>query len=403
MIPFAIGILQILGVAAGCARLARHRLASRNLDDGNEWPVSESAPRVSILIPARNEAEIIEKCVRSALAQDYTNLEVIVCNDDSTDGTAKILDGIHAPNDNLKIIHRSGPPPEGWIGKNYALKTAMEQASGEWILTLDADCILHPRALGAALRRALFPADGNRRSLVSALPDLECPNLANRLMMPVFGIWMGLALPMHEINNPRSTRALAAGGFLLIHRNALRTIGGFERLKSHIVEDVLTARLVKSAGLRVELFLARHCVRTQMYENWGDLWRGITKNTFAGADFSVARAVTGSIVILLFATAPFLQFLLFGTLWLKGGPTEWAYASIASGLAFLFLFLLHLAVHREVRIPAWIALFAPVGHAIFAAVLICSMLGARFSGGVVWKGRKYYGSSGPTPGDRLFI
>ncbi|MFN0206833.1 MAG: glycosyltransferase [Planctomycetota bacterium] len=380
-------------------RLVRHRAAVEMLDCGAS---TSEHPRVSILIPARNEEEIIEACVRGALSQSYSNFEVIVCNDDSTDATQQILQKLAAEDSRLHIINKTGLPPAGWIGKNYALKLAFDRADGEWILTLDADCILSSRALESAVHRAIQPKDSAPRSLVSALPDVRCPDLANRLMMPVFGIWLSLALPFHKVNNPKSPHALAAGGFLLIHRNALLQFGGYDRLKSHIVEDVLTARLVKNHGNRIELFLGRGSVSTEMYAGWRDLWEGLTKNTFAASDFSIQRSVIGIFAILTFCVLPIVvcaaSLALLLTSQLSDGMQTFSICCLA---AYVLLVSVHAAVHADLKLPIGLAALAPAGHAIFACALAVSMIRGTFGSGVGWKGRHYYGSGGERPSDAI--
>lgn len=399
-----VALVQAACVAGGFARLLRHRLAAACLDPDPAKSPSfwGDAPLVSILIPARNEEEIIGRCVGAVLAQTYTSFELIICNDDSTDRTGAILDAMALQDPRVQIIHRTGPPPPGWIGKNHALHTAFQSARGDVILTIDADCILERRALAAAVERMVRPTDGVRRDLVSALPHVECPDLANRLMMPVFGIWLGLALPIHEINNPKSKTALAAGGFLMIKREALTAIGGYERIRSHIVEDAITARLVKNSGRRIELFMGRGSVSTQMYSGWADLWEGITKNTFAGADFSVVRALLGAVAILFSAVAPFIVVAIACIqLAASGGALELYIQAAAAGFACVLLFILHAGVHRETGVPWSVIPLAPLGHAVFAAAIVTSTLRGGFGGGVAWKGRKYYGSGVEVPGDSL--
>ncbi len=383
--------------------LARHRRALLPLDPGGSLALREIYPLVSIVVPARDEEEIIESCVRAALAQEHEPLEVVVCDDDSHDGTAAILARIAEEDARLRVVTHRGPPPEGWVGKNHALHLATRAARGAWLLFVDADCVLSPRALPAALARA-HGADGAPAvSLVSALPDLQCPDLANRLGMPAFAVWLSVAFPAHRVVDPRCRDALAAGGFLLIERAAHEAIGGFPRLAPHIVEDILTARLVKASGRRIALFLGRACVSTRMYSGWRDLWEGVTKNAFAGADFRVMRSLAGALAIVVLAVAPAASLVALALLALQsptwGGAEAVALAGFGASTAVLVL--LHGAIHHEMRIPLVLALAAPVGHAFVALAIVASTMRGRFGRGVSWKGRRYYGADAALPGDRL--
>lgn len=397
------GLLLLAAEAAMFARLVRHRRAAKPLDDGRMVKFAGEPPLVSILIPARNEAEVIGECVRRALAQSWPRFEVIVCDDDSTDGTGSLLQQIAQADPRLAVVPKTGPPPDGWIGKNHALHAAAQRSRGEWILAIDADCLLEPRALEAAMARALEDDGGPQKRLVSALPAVECNDFANRLMMPVFGFWLGLAAPIHRVNDPECSEALAAGGFLLLHRETWAAFGGYERLRSHIVEDVLTARLVKSSGARMALYLGRGSVRTEMYRGWSDLWEGITKNTFPAADFSVAKTVLAAAWILLVCVAPTAVAATAACLLLIGAPISAAFAVLASAcaIASALLVAFHAAIHRELKIPLGAAPVAPAGHAFFAAALLVSMWRGTRGRGVAWKGRRYYGSRGGRPAERL--
>jgi chlorobactene glucosyltransferase len=389
---------------AATIRLVRHRWSAKDLEDAElrGLVIPSPCPFVSILIPARNEEEILERCVSSALAQDYPNFEVVVCDDDSTDATPRILERLARNDSRLRVVTRRGPPPAGWVGKNFALASASRAASGEWFLGVDADCVLSAGALRAAILRAELPKDGVRRSLVSALPFVECPDFANRLMMPTFGYWLSLAMPLHRVNDPARREAIAAGGFLLVRREAMAAIGGYERLAPHIVEDGLTARLVKASGRRIEVFLARDSVTTRMYDGWRDLWEGLTKNAFAAADFRAPVAAALILCILGFAVLPAVAAVVGLALALTRGLAEGE--PMALGLlafAAVNLVAVHAAIAAELRIPRITALAAPLGHLIFAAALASSTLRAAYGRGVAWKGRHYYGAGRDIPSDKL--
>jgi chlorobactene glucosyltransferase len=270
-------------------------------------------------------------------------------------------------------------------------------------LTLDADCEIAPEALRAAMARALAPEDGVPRALVSALPDVDCGDLASRMMMPAFGVWLALAMPMHEVNDARKRTALAAGGFLLVDRQALDAIGGYERLAPHIVEDVLTARLVKSTGRRIELFIGGRCLSTRMYVGWSELWEGITKNAFAAVDFRPAIAASALAVILTFAVLPSAVLAAWAVATVAGIPIPilTPVALALFGAAAAILAALHAAIALELRFSPAFGLLAAPAHLVFAAALATSALRATRGAGVSWKGRRYYGAGVASPSDKL--
>lgn len=238
--------------------------------------------------------------------------------------------------------------------------------------------------------------------MVSAIPKLECHDAANRLLMPVFGLWLSVAYPAHLVNRAGRREALAAGGFLLVERAAFEEIGGYERLRSHIVEDVLTARLVKATGRCIELVLGRRLFTTCMYEGWRDLWEGITKNAFAGLDFRLGSAVLAVATVLGFAVAPAFVLVILAARVVAAGATPLdGVALLGFGFSTVALLVVHALIARELRFPIVYALAAPFAHASYAAAIVVSAVRGRFGSGVSWKGRSYYGSEGVVPADRL--
>ena len=193
-------------------------------------------PLVSIIIPARNEARVIERTVRAFLAQDYANFELIVVNDRSTDGTGEILRGIADPR--LTIIDAE-EPPAGWLGKPWALEQGSACARGELFLFVDADLIYAPEAV----RAAVADLESEQAGLLAVWPRLEMRTFAEQVALPMMSFFGFSALPLWLANRSRAVGlAIGGGSGNLIRRSLLDKIGGFRALKDAVVDDVGLAR-----------------------------------------------------------------------------------------------------------------------------------------------------------------
>lgn len=234
-------------------------------------------PQVSILIPARNEAQNIEECVNSALEQDYPAFEVIVLDDESQDATPEILKRLSEGNSKLKVL--SGQPvPPGWVGKNWACFQLSQAAQGELILFVDADTRHHPLALIEAVSTFV----GTKADLLSGLPRQELITWGERLILPVLP-WAILAFfPIRLIQLvPVSFLSIAVGQFILCRRSIYERIGGHAAVHDSMIEDFALARHFKKNGLKWEFVNLEGRVHCRMYKNLREVILGLSKNLFA--------------------------------------------------------------------------------------------------------------------------
>jgi chlorobactene glucosyltransferase len=238
---------------------------------------SQDRPFVSVLVPARNEAENIELCLRSLLAQQDAEYEIIVLDDESTDGTGGILARLEAESPRLKVLHGQ-PLPEDWLGKNWACHQLAQAARGEILLFLDADTRHHPRMLADAVALA----GKARLDFFSGIPRQETRTWAERLAVPMLP-WMEHTLvPMPLLRwLPLPFLATAVGQFMLFRRFAYEKIGGHAAVRQEVVEDFALSRRVKQFNLRWDLIDISPRVTTRMYHNAREVWDGFSKNLFA--------------------------------------------------------------------------------------------------------------------------
>ena len=349
----------------------------------------QSPPTVSIVIPARNEASNIARCLEGALSQRYTSYDVVVVDDGSTDATPHILReyaGRFA--DRLRVI-AGRPLPEGWVGKCNACLHGAHHARGEWLLFLDADTAPQPGLLGALLSFA----ERGRFDLVSVFPFNELCTWSERLVLPVFYQFAFTAFPLQKnlsIEAP-ANNVIANGQCLLVKATAYWSVGGHAAVKDKVLEDIEFAQAVRRAGYRVGLATAFDHLRVRMYHNLGEVVQGLGKHAAAGRRASGWRAFWAVLRMSLTLLGPWLL-MVAGLLHAAAQPAElyvWL-APIAAGLAvFALLWFWSARYRRWYDLPGWMALLAPLGWLIYLAIVVRGTLQVAFGRGVTWKERVY--------------
>jgi glycosyltransferase involved in cell wall biosynthesis len=250
-------------------------------------------PLVSVVIPARDEARIIERTVRAFLAQTYPKLEIVVVNDRSTDGTGEIVRAIG--DERLRVIDGEEPRP-GWLGKPWALHQGSRLARGELLLFVDADVVYAPAAVQAAVthRERRHPA------LLSLLPHFQMCGFGENAAMPMLAMFCFSFMPSWISNRTRFA-ALAIGGGTgnLVVREVYEASGGHEALKDSVVDDVALARQVRRSGQATEIVRADDLVALRMYHGLAEVVEGFTKNAFAvfGRNYVVGLLVAAGCVV----------------------------------------------------------------------------------------------------------
>ncbi len=252
-------------------------------------PLSEAASAapggVSVLIPARDEVANIERCVRAADAARGPITEIVVYDDDSTDGTGEVLAALQAELPRLRVIHGDGLPA-GWVGKPYALHRLSVAARSEVLLNIDADVTLRAEGLLRMLSLLGSPDQvpgGLDAALVTAVPRQRTGSLVERSMIPLLHLSYVAWLPMPLIHRTRDPRVLAANGqLLLVRRSALDAVGGWAGVRAALVDDMALCREMKRSGRRVVFADGDRMADCRMYTDGPSLWRGFSKNFYEG-------------------------------------------------------------------------------------------------------------------------
>ncbi|MCU0512484.1 MAG: glycosyltransferase family 2 protein [Anaerolineae bacterium] len=326
-------------------------------------------PRVSILIPARNEAAVIGDTVRALLKQTYAHFELIVLDDASSDATGALARAAGADDPRLKVI--SGVPlPPGWTGKNHACHVLAQHATGEILLFTDADTRWQPAALAALL--ALL--ESSQADLVTVWPTQHTETAAERLVVPLMMLAIIGYLPLVMTHyTPFAIFAAANGQCMAWRRAAYARVGGHASVAASVLDDVHLARLAKQRGLRLRMADGAGLIGCRMYTGWPGVRDGFAKNILAGYGNSVLALLAGTLFHWLIFWLPWL--------WLLLPETRlWGLLLILPGIGVRAL---SAAVSRQRVLDA---LFMPL------SVFLMTLIAARairwhYTGGPRWKGR----------------
>ena len=358
-------------------------LNSRSLDDVSP-DAPPGSPLVSVIIPARNERRNIERCVRSVLATDYPAAEVIVVDDRSDDGTGDVARTIAREDDRLRVVE-AAELPGGWFGKQWACATAARLARGDLLLFTDADTWHAPDLLPRAVN-ALRERDAD---LLSVAGRQEMHSLWERVVQPqLFALlWSRYGGTEHVSNAKRPTDAIASGQFILVRRAAYDAMGGHERVRDRVAEDLAMAQEYVRAGRRIALLFADRQISTHMYASLSELIAGWRKNIYAGGRTAAMGGAMGRalyplilVAIPLFGLAPAVALLLSAVGVLSAAWRMW------SAIVVAFTILAWMAVYRAMRESPLYAPLYPLGLVVLLVIVVGELVrGQR----VEWKSRSY--------------
>ena len=383
------GWAQILAVFLGLPALLPLALVvvnSLTWTRGRAVPDAERAAPggLTVLIPARDEVDNIERCVRAAAAARGPVAGIVVYDDGSTDGTGDVLDRLCGELPQLRVI-TGGSLPAGWVGKPYALHRLSEAADGELLLYVDADVALREDGVLRMLSLLGSPEQvpgGLDAAVVTAVPRQHTGSFVERVMLPLLHLSYVAWLPMPLIHRIRDPRVLAANGqLLLVRRPALEAIGGWHRVRSELVDDMAVCRAIKRSGGRVVFADGDQMADCRMYPDAASLRRGFSKNFYEGiGGHPLAMVVVMALHLLLFV-APFIALAIAAAL------GAWGLAAAAAvGVAANLLLRLIMAVRYHHSLVS--VLLHPVAVLLMMGILVESFRWSR-RGDIRWRGRSY--------------
>jgi hopene-associated glycosyltransferase HpnB len=343
-------------------------------------------PRVAVLVPARNESDVIAVSLRSLLDQDYPgDLQIFLIDDQSDDGTgdiARALAASHPRGDRLKLL--SGKPlAPGWSGKLWALQqgflaTQSLENPADYLLLTDAD-IAHP---ADNLRRLVAKAEQDDRALVSVMVQLRCESNWERLLIPAFVFFFEKLYPFSWVNRPDRQIAAAAGGCSLVRRSALVNLDGFEAIRGALIDDCSLAAAIKANHRRIWLGLSTRTHSLRPYPDLDTIWTMVARTAYSQLFFSpllLAGTIVGMSLVYLAGPIGFFYGLVVDSPWL----------ATLGGAVWLGMAIAYWPTLRIYRQPRWFGLLLPLIGLLYGLMTIDSARQYYLGRGGAWKGRVY--------------
>jgi hopene-associated glycosyltransferase HpnB len=346
-------------------------------DDTSPLP-PETWPRVAVVIPARDEADVIGKCLGSLLRQDYPgSWSVVLVDDNSGDGTADIARTVAAdcdPEQRLTIVSGAALQ-DGWTGKLWALNQGMAAAESQgpvdYFLLSDADIVYAPEMLRWLVAHTL----AREAMLTSFMVKLRCDSRAERLLVPAFVFFFQMLYPFPWVNRRTNGVAAAAGGCMLAHAGALQEIGGIAAIRGALIDDCALARKLKTRG-PIWLGLTERVASIRSYPNWSDIAQMVSRSAYAQLGYSLIQLAGAVLSMTLVFVVPPVAAL-----------TGSVYASLFGLTAWAIMALLFIPTLRMYRIPHWSAIALPaIAFSYLMFTLNSAWQSIRGKGGF-WKGR----------------
>lgn len=371
----------ILGYAAACAAFGLYTLLQTGLN--TTWlyftsllPSTSSGPTVSVLIPARDEAANIGACIESLMVQNYDSFEIIIYDDDSSDGTGAIIERYARLYPGfIKALH-GRKLPKGWYGKPHALQKLSEAAEGEWLLFTDADTVHSPDSIGAVMARAKhFKAD-----LVTGYIRHDMPSFGEASVVPAIYILTMLGVPLwlvHLTKTPMISHAI--GQYMCFRASAYKALGGYSAVQREVSEDIRIARLLKKNGGKVVFSDLKQYASCRMYKDYASAMAGISKNVFDYMNKNFAFLLAATIAVPLLFFVPILC-----SIWM---PESFHAARNFFLAHFMMMFYSWCLVVMERMLPWYVPFVYPV---ILVNVLSLAWRACRLfltGKAIEWKGR----------------
>ena len=330
-------------------------------------------PRVTVVVPARNEERNLEVAMRSLLALDYPDFEIVAVNDRSDDRTSAILDELAAADKRLNVVHLT-ELPRGWLGKNHALHVAAEQATGELLLFTDADVIFEPTVLTRAVA-CMLEENLDHLTIVA---DVQAPSLAVEMFVVAFAVsFMGYFRPW-RMGDPNSSATVGVGAFNLVRASTYRDAGGHEVIAMRPDDDIKLAVLLRDHGARQAFGVAGGMVVVEWYASLRGAFRGLEKNSLAAVDYSPWTLLVGATAQLLTLCWPFVA------VFVTDGVTWWINLAIV-----LLLLAGQMVLFQGGSLRWWLAFLLPVAIPLVIYAYLRAVVLTYVRGGIQWRGTFY--------------
>ena len=339
-------------------------------------------PRVSIILPARNEEKFIARCLDSLVDQDYENYEIIAIDDSSEDSTADIIKQ-YAQKSSKLVYVSARKKPDGWVGKNWACVEGYKKATGQLLLFTDSDTRHSQKVVSLAVSHLL----SLNLDALTAIPRMLCLDKWTKITLPIISTFLHTRFSALRVNDPRKKTGYFFGSFFLIKNETYRDVGTHEGVKHELIEDGALGKKVKEAGFRMRMVRGDHLIDAVWARDFDTLWNALkrliiplylqTKGIAVGIFFAV--------LFLLFMSFPFLIYstILFG---------QSESFSLLFGITCLSSSLIYVATAlttKRLLLKQKYSILAPIGSFIVVCGFLSGILQANSRNSVSWRGREY--------------
>ncbi|HTN77072.1 MAG TPA: glycosyltransferase [Pirellulaceae bacterium] len=338
-----------------------------------EPPDAFAWPKVSILVPARNEEREIAIALQSLLQLDYPDYEVLVINDRSTDRTGEILTQMQADYPQLQVATVTDLPG-GWLGKNHALFFGAEQARGELLLFTDADIVMQP----STLRRSVVYFQREQLDHLAMAPACEMPTWFLEGFVVLFIMLFTTFTKPWKVRDPKSPAHVGIGAFNLLRKSAYQASGTHRAIAMRPDDDLKLGKLVKQHGFRQEMLNGSGFILVRWYSSVRELINGLMKNAFSGVDYHVGFTLFTSVSLLLINVWPFVA------VWITTGAVRWLYA-----ITIALHLISYSCVAWQAKARWWDVLAYPVYYLLFVYIQWRAMALTYWNDGIYWRDTHY--------------
>jgi glycosyltransferase involved in cell wall biosynthesis len=359
------------------AALGMRKVADISRPEWDRKPATPNGnPRVSIIVPARNEEEHIGPALARLLKLDYDNYEVLVVNDRSTDRTGEVIDQFASPpaaSGRLRVIHVT-ELPAGWLGKAHAMWRAAETASGDWLLFTDADVLFRPDVL----TRALVYAEAESADHLVLFPRMIMKTPGERMMIAFFQTLFVFGHRPWKVADPRTKDHMGVGAFNLIRRRVYDAVGGYKTLRFEVLDDMKLGKIVKNGGYAQRNVYGADLISLRWAKGAMGVVNNLTKNFFAILSFQWWRGLLSAFALGFLNLMPFI-----GICFAHG------WERLPYAVALVSMFAIYVGMSRESDVPAYYFALHPISSTLFVYTVLRSMWLTLTQGGVVWRGTFY--------------
>jgi len=344
---------------------------------------SQLTPKVSIILPARNEEEFIGRCLDSLIEQDYEHYEIIVIDDSSEDTTGKIISE-YAKKQSKIIPVSARPKPDGWMGKNWACMEGYRKATGELLLFTDADTNHSKNVISLAVAHLI----SCNLDALSVIPKMLTFDFWTNITLPMISTFLHTRFSALNVNNPSKKTGYFFGSFFILKKNTYEEVGMHEGVKQEIIEDGALGKKVKESGYKMKMVRGEHLIEAVWARDKSTLWNAL-KRLMVPLYLQSGKIAIGiffAVVFLLFV--PFLIFAIYASLPIETTSTKMLF--IASTVASILIYIgaiIETKFGLELRLIH--ALFAPLGSLVVILGFLSGLLQAKSTSSVTWRGRRY--------------